>query len=742
MKRILFMLTMQIFVISLSAQKNSYWKKISEPTDPVIKKERTIIPEKYSVYQLDLQALSSISKTAAKDFYFNADKKGIVVLVPMPDGSLQRFYIVETEVMHSSLGKQFPLIKTFAGLGIDDKLATLRMDITPKGFHGMILSSTGIVFIEPYNRHTTSYYISYFKKDNPRSDKEFECEVIDKFKNERAANKNSFAGKTVTGELKSYRLAVAATGEYTNYHGGTVADGISAITTSVSRITGIYEVEVGVRLELVPNNNKIVYTNSLTDPYTNNGGSVLLTQNQTTLDLEIGNNNYDIGHVFTTGGGGVANLGCVCRSTSKAKGTSGRNRPEGDAFDVDYVAHEMGHQFDAEHTFNALSGSCSGNRSGSSAFEPGSGITIMGYAGICGSTNNLAAHSIGFFHNRSFIQINNYVTTGAGGNCPTIIPTGNDAPVITSISNNYSIPVNTPFRLNGTGSDPNGDAFTYSWEQYDNGPAGNWNNPSGDAPIFRSYEPVSTGERLFPILNNVLNNTNTKGELKPSYARTLHFRLTLRDNKGGVANNDDLVAVTVVGTGNPFEITVGNTPVTIPGGTTQSINWNVASTNLAPINCSSVKITASTDGGNSFPFMIATGAPNTGSYTYVVPNANLTNVRIKVEGNSNIFYDINNANLSVSANEALAKTPVNTNMFAQAAAVQVYPNPVKDFVNITIPGSGKKSLTIVDAVGKTYFTKMVIGGYTENVVLPKHMQSGNYFIKIEGFAPVKVIVMQ
>lgn len=738
--RITICLALLFMTMSLPAQKYGYWKKAESAIPASIK--TNFNPTAFSMMRADFQTLNKALSPAAKGFYFEADKKGIEFEIPMPDGSFQLFKIVQTDVMHPALAAKYPAIKTFAGLGISDTRATIRLDISPAGLHGMILSVNGHIFIEPVTVQNQTHYMIYHKKDNQAEAEPFKCELINTDGSAQLQKPTSI-NKSIAGSLRTYRLAVAGTGEYTNFFGGTVADGLAGIVTTVNRVTGVYETEVDIRLELIPNNDLIVYTNSATDPYSNNGGNALLSQNQTNLDNVIGNSNYDIGHVFTTGNGGVANLGSVCRNTRKAEGTSGRSNPSGDKFDIDYVAHEMGHQFNAEHTFNATTSSCNGARTSSSAYEPGSGVTIMGYAGICG-TNNILNNSIPWFHNRSFTQIVNFSTTGTGGNCGTLSTNTNNAPVINTISPNFSIPVNTPFTLTASGSDPDADAITYSWEQFDNGPAGNWNAPTGDAPIFMTLVPSASGVRLFPTLNNVLNNTNTKGEFKPSYARTLHFRLTLRDNKGGVTNNDDLVAITVVNTVTPFEITVGNTAGTVPGGSTQNITWNVSSTDLAPISCTNVDITASLDGGQTFPFIIASNAPNTGSFSYNIPNISADSVRIKVTGRGNIFYDINNANLTITPNAALAPTPHSADMFRSknTQPVSVYPNPAQDRIFIERNSTQKDIAYLTDGTGRTVLTILLPEGQTKvEYMLPASLKTGMYYLKAGNNSPVKLNIM-
>ncbi len=306
------------------------------------------------------------------------------------------------------------------------------------------------------------------------------------------------------GTLRTYRAAIAATGEYTTFHGGTVAGGLAGIVTTLNRVNGVYERDLSVRMILIANNNLIVYTNGATDPYTNGNGSTMLGQNQSNLDSVIGTANYDIGHVVSTGGGGVATLNSPCNATTKARGVTGSGSPIGDPFDIDYVAHEMGHQFGGNHTFNGGTGSCAGgNRSAANAFEPGSGSTIQAYAGICGS-EDLQNNSDDYFHVRSLEEM---VAFTNGTSCDLEPPNGNTAPAATPAAA-CTIPANTPFSLTGSATDVNGDGLTYTWEEYDLGAAGPPNTDNGARPIFRSYLPGTSPTRYFPSLPFILNNAN------------------------------------------------------------------------------------------------------------------------------------------------------------------------------------------------------------------------------------------
>ena len=662
------------------------WQDVAEATLRVTG-DQVIVPAAYRTVSLDWAALNALLAQAPATL----NDSNVVLSLPLPNGDYGRFQLIKTAVMHPELAAKFPEIQTYAGIGLDDPTAYARLDRTPKGFHAMILSGNGRVFIDPYTTGNVDLYQSYFASDFiPNLPADFAPDVVVKnaaglSETDTAVGINGLFSSG--GQLRTYRLAVAATGEYTQFHGGTVPLAMAEIVTAINRVAGIYEREVAVSFQLVANNDLVIYTNAATDPYSNSNGSAMLGQNQSTLNSVIGSANYDVGHVFSTGGGGIAGLAVVCGS-AKAQGVTGLGSPIGDPFYVDYVAHEMGHQFAGNHTFNGSTGSCAGgNRNASTAYEPGSGTTIMAYAGIC-SPQDIQSNSDDYFHGISFDEIVSFTTNGNGNNCAAVSSTGNTPPTADAGAS-YSIPLNTPFTLTGSGSDPDGTAsLTYNWEEFDLGPTGAPNSPSGNAAIFRSFNPTLSPSRTFPQISDIVNNTQTLGELLPSYARTMTFRFTVRDNQvpaGGVAS-DETTVTAVTGTG-PFLVTAPNTAVTWTGNTSETVTWNVAGTNNAPISCANVNLSLSTDGGFTYPTILEANTPNDGSSSVLVPNIASSSARVRVSCAGNIFFDISNTNFTIELGGGPTPTPSNTPVPPTPTNTPLPPTPTNT------PGPGGQTLT-------------------------------------------------
>ncbi len=621
----------------------------------------------YEAAYVALEELEQVLKDAPEEILGLPDHPGVELRLPMPDGTIQRFRVWQNDILGEQVRNQVPDQRVFAGQGIDDPTAILRCELGYGRFTAMVRGEAGTFLIEPLKKSMDGTYFVYSKEDSlgrpgwscnpdPLNNTPLEIEDEEGGLNTRVTGTN----------LWTFRLALNATGEYVTAVGaGNTTTATSKMITSVNRVDGVYRVDFAVRLNLT-------YTkacpNAATDPYTNSSGSTMLGQNQTETDTTVGNANYDIGHVFSTGGGGIAGLGVVGVTGQKARGVTGLPNPQGDIFDIDYVAHEMGHQFNGPHTFNGITGNCGGgNRSATNAFEPGSGSTIMAYAGICGS-ENVQATSSPYFHIRS-IQSAMVVRIAARGGVATA--SGNGVPTVNA-GVDRTIPVSTPFRLTGSGTDPNGHTLTFNWEQNNAGGVG---GPMTTAvtettrTLFRSLNPTLNGNtRFFPTPSLILaNNYINQFEFLPHIARTLNMRLVGRDNQsaGGGVNFDEMV-ITASGT-TPFAVTSPNTAITWNRNQTFNVTWDNAATNVAPFNVSNVNIYLSTDGGNSYfngtAIPLAMNTPNDGSQTVSMPLSTtaVSTARVFVEAAGNIFFDVSNVNFTIASANTLPSLPVISN---------------------------------------------------------------------------------
>ena len=650
-----------IFLTSLTAfAQGSFWSENTGRRSD----SPTIEVSQFKAYNLDVQSLEQWLSRAPQGAATEARNSSLTLTLPMPDGTMEEFTVVNSPIMAPALARKFPEIQVFAGQGVTHPEFTGRFDLTPQGFHAMILAEGETVYIDPYRPNDRETVIVYTRSDfyASTSKQMSGCMAL-----EVPGSKPSTVTKDVEGgkqvkmmggsimpqnrvdngaNLRTYRLALACTGEYAQFHGGTVSSVLAAMNTSMARVNGLFERDVCLTMELVPNNDQLIFLNGSNDPYTNSNGGSMLSQNINTCNSVIGSSNYDIGHVYSTGGGGVAYLQSPCGS-SKAGGVTGQGAPVGDPFDVDYVAHEMGHQYGGNHTQN---NSC--NRASSAAYEPGSASTIMGYAGICAP--NLQSNSDDHFHNHSINEMVAFTVNGNGNTCASTSATGNGIPTVSGGVDGLTIPISTPFELTATGSDPDGDAVTYNWEQYDLGPStasgdNNLTNPSGNQPIFRSFSSTTSPTRTFPRLQDLVNNTTTIGEHLPTYTRGLQFKCSIRDNRaGGGGFADDLKTLNVTANAGPFLVQAPNGGGTVVGNTQLPVSWDVAGTNGNGVNCTSVDIFLSTDGGYTFPTLLVAGTPNDGSASVLVPNVTTSQARIKVKASNNVFFDISNANFSIT----------------------------------------------------------------------------------------------
>ncbi|HEY0459585.1 MAG TPA: zinc-dependent metalloprotease family protein [Pyrinomonadaceae bacterium] len=691
----LFLFIIVVFSVSTALSQSlndDVWQESEAASLQFTASARTVTPKAYRTFSLNKTNLFSILNKAPMAFNGGAPASEVILTLPMPDGSFQRFRIEKSPVAEAGLLEKFPeLGETYRGQGVDDPTATARFDFLPSGFHSMILSRFGTVLVDPYfAKGDTQNYISYRKADAPQSEN-FVCNVKDR---KRLSEILSPEGLLSSGilpdssenvmsgtQLRTYRLALAATNEYAVAVGSnTLAGTLAAQVLIMNRVNAVYERDLAIHMNIVANNNLLIFSadniicggvacTAANDGYTNNDGDAMLDENQAKVDAVVGTANYDIGHVFSTGGGGVAFLGIICQGGFKAGGVTGLTNPTGDAFAIDYVAHEMGHQFGADHTFNGTVTNCGGgNRAASEAYETGSGITIMGYAGICGN-QDLAIHSIDTFHVKSIERIIAYTQTGAGNSCSMTTASGNTPPAVSTVGGtSFNIPKQTPFALTASATDANNDSLTFDWQEYDLGNSTtavpNTDATGGARPIFRPYPPTASGTRVFPALQYILNNANVPpasyncgrtancltGELLPSIGRTMTFQVIARDNHtsaGGI--NTATATVVVDANSGPFAITSPNTNVSVAGGASQTVAWNVANTTGAPVNAANVKISLSTDGGQTFPTVLAASTPNDGSQAVTIPNTATTQARIKIEAVGNIFFDISDANFSITS---------------------------------------------------------------------------------------------
>uniref|UniRef100_UPI003563D0CD reprolysin-like metallopeptidase n=1 Tax=Zeaxanthinibacter enoshimensis TaxID=392009 RepID=UPI003563D0CD len=651
-----------LFLSFYGSAQQGYWKQAAGGMETLPSAEQKVRGDDVRVFTLsesefrdNLQQLRT------------ARNSNLVLQIPGKQGEMTRFRVRENPVLAPSLSAKYPGIRSFIGYSLDNEHERIRFSFSHKGFQGMIIGTDEkkTVFLEKI-RGSANKYLLYNRDDLSEQDQEFLCYTEDEFSKQQ--------GKTFKlvdeGQLRTFRIAVSASGEYTQYHGGTIEDALAAINATLTTVNEVFETDFAVHLELIADTDLVIYADPDKDPY----GANLNVEVQNTLSSLIGEEDYDVGHLFhrDNDSGNAGFIGSVCKDNQKGSAYSAALVPQGPVYDLDFVSHELGHQFGANHTWSFESEGTLVQA------EPGSGTTIMGYAGIVAG-NNVQRNGDDYFHYYSILQVINYLKTVS---CGTLTALTNNPPVITP-SGDFVIPKSTAFVLTGTATDPDpADVLTYAWEQIDNGVVTALTfgptNPGG--ANFRSRPPGTDPSRYFPRLTEVVQGNLTQSnpeidsawETVSSIERELNFALTVRDNaEGGGQVASDLVKVSVSGDAGPFTVLSQASSQAYQSGSVQTINWDVAGTSSGEINAQTVDIYLSVDGGLTYPFQLADAVPNDGTHDVLLPGVATTEGRFMVKADNNIFFAINAADFSILESQFVLAFDALTFEVCQPADLQI-----------------------------------------------------------------------
>jgi hypothetical protein len=721
---------LMVLAFTQSYAGDNYWKKFDGKTAPS-RQPMNVTANEYDIFVLNQSSM----RTFLFDLSINYDDAKQIVL-PTPDHKFRSFHVWKTPMMEAGLADRYPEIQTFTAVADDDPNVTAKLDFTLFGFSALIYDNDKTYEIDPYNNDVDGYYVVFYKKDYQSNVAKGVCGVNSEMALPTTGTPTTIEPDIPVQKLNGnvrhvYRLALSCTGEWASAVVGpnsTKPQVLSKMVIMVNRINGYYERELSVHMNLIANNDAVIYTNAGVDPYNcNNNKACLIGEVQTNITNVIGPANYDIGHIVSTEGGGLAQLSSVCGG-GKASAVS-----SGDPIIVSVMLHEMGHQFGSNHTFSAGTGACTGNGNESTAYEPGAGITIMSYSGNC-DPNNVGGLNDDYFHVSSLKEINSFLTT-QGSSCG-VINAGTTPISIPPIYDSFYIPKNTPFELTApVATAPQSTAsIRYSWEQWDLGnfegtEADNANAPDG--PLFRSYDPTASRIRSYPEYTNIIAGTygdgaSGKGQRIPKLSRTIRFKLTVRSIYQGWGTFqfiDSVVRLKVDGFSNNFRVTSQASAETWNPGEVKNVTWQIGNTNQDSVKCNWVNIYLSLDDGATFPFLMVANAPNTGSYNVTVPDVATTTGRIKVKGAGNVFYDINKGALTITGN------PLGVPELLLNEDLVVFPNPATDRVvimNKNLYGKNLKAI-MYNAVGQRVWSGD-LNGRTEISV--GNMSRGNYMIQV------------
>ncbi|MFA0962653.1 reprolysin-like metallopeptidase [Roseivirga sp. BDSF3-8] len=572
--------------------------------------------------------------------------KASTLTVPSPNGGYMSFIIKENSVMARDLAKRYPNLKAFSGYDTSDPRNRIRLDFDGYQTHIAVSTPEGAFMVDP--KGLGNQYIIYNEGRDPQTaTREGGCTSLagsQPIKKDMAAadaylSWESQAVQSSGGAyLKEFRLALAATGEYTQLR-GSKEDALAAMVTTVNRANLVLERDLGIRFVLSSETDRLIYTDPATDPFpdTPSDESEWLSQAQQAIDDSLGSSAYDLGHVLTLGGGGAAFTGTVCREGEKAMGRSGQRYAPGHSADIYTFLHETGHQLGGTHTFNGDEMECNTSHFAPTAWEPGSGTTLMSYAYFCGSQRLETDGSllVNYFHGGTIEQINQ-VTEAA---CPRMVPVDNSAPQanLPAEMEGRILPKGTPFVLRGSHYDPDGDRVTYTWEQMDTGPQGAPDNVEGSAPLFRSLPPSGEAHREFPRMEGLLSGTPGAGEMLPGYGRDLSFRLTVRDGAGAQGWAD--LTMSISDTIGPLAFTYPARGTVLAPGSEATLTWLVNDTDKAPVNLTELNLLFSADDGNTWD-ILTFFTPNDGEQGIMVPDVSTRSARLKLESTDGVVYTL------------------------------------------------------------------------------------------------------
>lgn len=713
------------------AHTGEVWKELNTKNVPA-KGERKLLPEACKVFMLNDSYIKSMLFSLSE-----IPEQGAVLALPSPGGGMMNFRVWQTPYMAAELAAKYPGIKNFTGVAVDKPGVTASINYTYKGFNAMVYDGSNTYLIDPYGSENDGYYICYFKRDYKAAARPFNCGVVDEQEKELQKEGRIILGdelprmayKTHGTLKKTFRMALTCTGEYALAVDGpapTKQGVLSAMTTTLARVNGILQRELAVTLQLVGNNDTLVYLDPATDSFTALQNNIINfnTQfaNQKNTDTVIGHGNYDIGIVFCSGDGGIADKDALCDPGFEARAAVGKSNPMGDAFDVDYVVHEIGHQLGAEHTFN-YSGAppCNPSARMNYAYEPGSGSTIMAYAGLC-SGNDIQFNSDDYFHVISLDLMVAYISTKPL--CGTTLPSGNVAPVVPGIQATYEIPHLTPFELEAPEAiDADNDVLNYCWEQYDLGDFGKGLDQTQLGPIFRSFKPVASRWRIFPTLDSLRVGIHSyRAEKLPQVTRQLNFKLTVRDMYNGLGSHnwsDTTVTLNVTDQSGPFRVLGPNISTDYwRNGSSYTVTWDVANTTNAPVSCSNVDIFLSLDDGATWPIVLASATANDGNEVITVPAGSYTaSARVKVKGSGNVFFDMSDGGFTIN------DWPDAVNDITATSSINVYPVPAKDNLFINTTDDSQYEVKMMNSVGQMVWDGYIRGNTS---ISTANMASGIY----------------